>query len=310
MSKKLLSFILINLFFVFQVSGQKNISFLGNVKFPGKTLAGVWHYVSSTNKEYALVGTGTGLSIVDVTTPTAPNLLFDIPGVNSLWREVKTYSHYAYVTTEGVGGGITIIDMDSLPLAVNYKTYTGDGAIAGMLGRSHTLQIEGNYLYINGATGLANGGVLICDLTDPWNPVYVGEENLRYCHDSYIRNDTLWASELNNGFSVFDITNKTNPVFIVSHNTPSNFNHNAWLSDNGKYLFTTDEKADAPLGVFDVSDLTNIQQVDLYYTTLNPSAEVHNVRVINDYLINPSYGNSSYGAQLTIVDAARPSNVI
>lgn len=298
------------LFLQFSVFAQKNISFLGNLKFPGKTLAGVWQYIDSIGNEYALVGTSDGLAIVDITNPASPNLLFDVPAVGSLWREVKTYSHYAYVTTEG-GGGVTIVDMDSLPLAVNYKTYTGDGVISGLLGKSHSLQIEGDYLYINGPTGLANGGILICSLADPWNPTYVGEENLFYVHDCFVRNDTLWASEVYKGqFSVFDITDKTTPVLLATQFTPGAFNHNAWLSDNGQYLFTTDEKVNAPLGVFDVSDLNNIKQVDLYYTNLNPDAEVHNVRVINDFLINPSYGDSTYGSQLTICDAARPQNVI
>jgi len=307
--KKLLCSCLTALIFMSASVAQKNLSLLGNLKFPGNTLAGVWHYVDG-NTEYALVGTSVGMSIVDVTNPASPQLLFNIPGAPSLWREVKTYGHFAYVSTEG-GGGITIVDMDSLPLAVNYKTYTGDGAIAGVLSRAHTVQVEGNYLYINGSQDLPPGGVVICDLADPWNPVYIANENLHYVHDCFVRNDTLWTSEIWDGqFSAFDITNKSNPVWLASQPTPASFNHNGALSDNGQYFFTTDELSFAPVGVFDVSDLSNIKQVDLYYTNLNPTAEVHNVRVLNDFLINPSYGNTSYGSQLTICDAARPFNII
>jgi len=306
--KKFLAF-LSCIFLFLTASGQKNLTMLGHLPFPGKTSAGVWHYADNGN-EYALVGTSTGLAIVNVTVPSVPVLITEVPGNNSLWREVKTYQHYAYVTTEG-GGGVTIINLDSLPLAVSYKYFTGNDTITGLLDRAHTLQVEGDYLYLNGASNFFPGGVLIFSLADPWNPVLVGSESFRYSHDCYVRNDTMWVSEIGDGqFSVYDITNKAAPVLIVSQPTPGAFNHNAWLSDDGNYLFTTDELPYTPLGVFDVSDLSNIQLVDVYYTNMNPTAEVHNVRVLNDFLINPSYGNTTYNSQLTICDAARPHNII
>jgi hypothetical protein len=61
----------------------------------------------------------------------------------------------------------------------------------------------------------------------------------------------------------------------------------------------------APLTAFDISDLHNIRLLDVYYPSMDPSREVHNVRGINDYLINPSYGG-----QLSLVDARFPDNLI
>jgi choice-of-anchor B domain-containing protein len=218
-----------------------------------------------------------------------------------LWREVKTYGHYAYAGTEG-GGGITIVDLSGLPATYNSKTYTGDGAISGQLGSSHTVQVFGEYLYAFGTSI----GTVICSLADPWNPVYVGTYSNFYVHDGTVRNDTLWSSEIFNGqFSIVDITNKANPIVTASYTTPGNFNHNGWFSDDGRYFYTTDEYNNTPLGVFDVSDINNITLVNTYYNDTMPEKEVHNVRVFNDYLINPSYGS-----QLTIVDGARPLNLI
>ena len=59
------------------------------------------------------------------------------------------------------------------------------------------------------------------------------------------------------------------------------------------------------LSPFDVSDLSKHPLLNEYLTSICPQAEVHNVRVLNDFLINPSYGN-----QITLVDAARPANLI
>ncbi|HRI62245.1 MAG TPA: carboxypeptidase regulatory-like domain-containing protein, partial [Saprospiraceae bacterium] len=58
-------------------------------------------------------------------------------------------------------------------------------------------------------------------------------------------------------------------------------------------------------GAFDVSDLDNITLLDTYLPSQKPAAEVHNVRVKGNFLVNPSYGG-----QLTIVDATRPDNLI
>lgn len=276
---------------------------LGQLSFP-TTCAGVWHYADANGNEFALIGNGDGIAIVNVTVPTNPVLLFTVPAANSLWREIKVYGHYAYAGTEG-GGGITIIDLSNLPNSYISKIYDGDGAIAGQLSTSHTVQVFGEYLYIFGSN-IGVGGAIICSLNDPWNPQYVGTYNTNYLHDGTVYNDTLYGSEIYDGqFSIIDVTDKANPVLVGTQATPGNFNHNTWFSDNHQYLYTTDEIANTPLGVFDVSDIQNIQLVDTYVNDTMSNHEVHNVRVINDFLINPSYGS-----QLTIVDGARPENLI
>jgi len=284
---------------------QVNLQLLGHLAFPATTCAGVWQFVDSLGNEYALVGAGNGIAIADVTDPANPVLIFTVPAANSLWRELKTHTHYCYATTEG-GGGVTIVNLEYLPDSVQWKVYTGDGAINGQLSSGHTCAIDDGYLYVFGSN-IGAGGAIICDLnTDPWNPQYVGQYNLEYIHDGYIRNDTLWAGEIYAGqFSVIDVSNKSNPVLLATQPTPGAFCHNTWLSDNGQTLFTTDEVGGTPLGSFDVSDIANIKLLDTYLTDSMPNEEVHNTRVLNDFLINPSYGS-----QLTICDATRPGNII
>jgi len=283
--------------------GQVNLQMLGNLPF-GTTCAGVRGYVDANNNEYALIGAGNGISIADVTDPTNPTLLFTVPANNSLWREIAIYDHYAYACTEG-GGGITIIDLDSLPNSYTATIYDGDGAIAGQIGSAHTIQVFDEYLYIFGSN-IGSGGALICSLSNPLNPTFIGSYNLEYIHDGYVRDDTLYAGEIYAGqFTVIDVTDKANPNLLATQSTPGNFTHNTWLSDDGQFLYSTDEVANAPLASYDITDLQNIQQVDAYKTNLMPAEEVHNVRVLNDFLINPSYGS-----QITIVDGARPSNLI
>jgi choice-of-anchor B domain-containing protein len=287
----------------FLLSAQNNLQLLGHLPYDTATLAGCGHYVDHTGGEWGLVGTGKGLSIVDVSNPAAPAQKFYIPQLHNLWREIKTWNGYAYAGSEISGSGITIVDLHYLPDSIRYKTWFGDSV--NVILRSHTVQAQDGYLYINGG-GNVTSGTVIADLIDPWNPHIVGKYADFYVHDCFVRGDTMWTSEIYTGqFSVVKITDKSNPQYLVSHPTPFVFNHNSWLSDDSKTLYTTDEKAKAPLGAFDVSDLNNITLIDTYYPSGNPSAEVHNVRVLHDFLINPSYGG-----QLTVVDGARPNNLI
>lgn len=297
------------LFVSFASQAQFNLNLLGHLPYPNNTCAGVWHYVDTLGNEYALVGVDDRVSIVDVTTPATLSEVFSVPalpGQSSLWREIKTEGKYAYAVSEG-GGGVLIIDLSALPGAINSKHYYGDGVIANQITSAHTIAVTDGYAYVFGTGGgLANGGALILDLADPWNPTYVGQYNLEYIHDGYIRNDTLWAGEIYAGqFSVIDVSNKANPVLLATQTTPGQFCHNTWLTDNSEFLFTTDEINGQPLGSFDITDLSNIKLVDTYLTDSMPNEEVHNVRVLNDFLINPSYGS-----QLVICDGARPDNII
>ena len=285
--------------------GSSGLSLLAHLPYDSATLAGCWHHVDAQGREYALVGTSKGLSIVDLSNPGQPFQRFHIPMLPNNWREVKTWEGFAYIGSEAVNSGITIVDLRQLPDTVLWKVWHGDGPYEGQVIKSHTVATADGYLYIFGGATLTDGAI-ICSLQDPWNPTIVGTYTANYIHDGYIRNDTLWAGEIYQGqFSVIDVSDKSNPVLLATHPTPGGFNHNTWLSDDGQTLYTTDEKPNAPLAAFRISDLDNISLLDVYYPSQNPSREVHNVRVLEDFLINPSYGG-----QLTIVDAHRPDNLI
>jgi choice-of-anchor B domain-containing protein len=289
-------------------SAQKNLTLISTINY-GQVLAGVWHYNDNTGNEYALIGANNGIVIADITNAAAPIVLDTIPAPNSIWHELTILGNYAYCVTEGQGtigvnAGMLVIDLTSLPGQCNYKFWPGDGAILNQLNTAHTIKSDNGFVYINGSN-LGGGGVIFVDVSNPYFPTYAGMYTVHYVHDCYLAHDTMYTSELTAGFSAVNVANKTNPVVMASQATPANFNHNAWLSDNHQILFTTDEQPNAPLGSFDVSDLSFIKQLDLYTCDTLGTSEVHNVRVWNNWLICPSYGS-----QLTLVDAARPDNLI
>jgi len=283
-----------------------NTTFVSTYSYPGQTLANIWGYAAG-GREYALVGAYNGLSIEDVTNPGAPVHITQIPGSSSSWHEIKTYSHYAYVVSEG-GSGVQIVDLNGLPgTTLTYQSYFGDGAINGLLTRAHALHIDETkgYLYVYGSQQFS-GKPLVFNLNiDPYNPVYVNYVDfIGYGHDGYVDNDRLYTGHIYAGmFSVVDMTNKNNPVLLASQSTPGAFTHNTWAS--GNTLFTTDEISNSYLSAYDISNLNNITLLDKIQSNPGSSSIVHNTYIINDYAITSWYKDG-----FTITDVSRPDNMV
>ena len=59
-----------------------------------------WGYVSSSGREYAMIGTNRGTAFVEVTNPANPQWLQFHSGPTSTWRDIKIFEEHAY----GEGG--------------------------------------------------------------------------------------------------------------------------------------------------------------------------------------------------------------
>lgn len=287
---------------------NQNIEFRSKMSFPGQTIANVCGYADN-GREYALLGASLGLIIVDVTDPEMPVQITQVPGPNNLWKEIKTYSHYTYTTSEG-GFGINIVDLSKLPDAnLDFHSYLGDSTVAGAVTTIHALHIDvtKGFLYAYG-TSIFQGGALVFDLKqDPYNPKYVGKfDQFGYIHDGYVDNDTLFASHIYSGlFSVVDMTDKANPKVLATQQTPNSFTHNTWLSDDHKVVFTTDETPNSFLTAYDISDLDDIKLLDKVQSNPGSNSAVHNTHVRGNYAITSWYHDG-----VTIVDATLPGNLV
>lgn len=314
-------FLSISLAFATTVQAQPTDSLLcsalGHLDYTPEA-SDVWGYAAD-GKEYALIGLRNALSIVDVTDPVNPIEKERIPGAPSIWRDIKTWQHYAYATHDLVSNpnipasGLLLVDMDSvgLPGTVRHKYIRPGIPLPGggfdTLNTAHNLYIDENGIcYIFGAN-VGNGGALMFDLNpDPWNPVYLGIFDQYYLHDGVVRGDTLWGSAVFSGFlTVVDVSNKAQPQVWATQLTPNQFTHNAWISDDNRYVFTTDEVSSAFLGAYDVTDLQNITEVDRVKTSTDPATIPHNVHYFDRYLVT-----SYYTAGVQIVDASEPDMLV
>ena len=269
----------------------------------------VWGYVAADGTEYALVGTQKGTSIVSLANPAEPEELFYLPGAESVWRDIKTWKDYAYVTNEEAGG-LLIVDLSNLPDYVDIFKWTG--VIEGEdtlvnYQTAHNIWIDEHGVGYLLGTNVKNKVTVILDLdNNPTEPEILGYYEEHYVHDAFVRGDTLWTAEINNGtMSVVDVSDKANPIIWATQETPLHLAHNVWLSDDNKYAFTTDETTASEIVCYDVSDLEDIEETDRYRVEPNDGCIPHNVTVLNNYLIT-----AYYSAGVTIVDFSQPHNLV
>ncbi len=312
--KKITFFCLLCLFTLTSFA-QVNMSLQSTVTYGSLRLNDVWGYEAG-GSEYALVGTRQGVNILDVSNPAMPVDLGTATGPTTVWRDIKTWGNYAYVINEEEDG-LLVIDLSGLPTPITssdwYYWEPNIPDLGGVLSTCHNIWIDENgYGYLAGCDR-NSGGVIYIDLftnaaTDGM-PIYVDKGPAVYAHDVYVDNNIMYTSEVYAGdFSIFNVANKAATTQIgLSQETPYAFTHNAWPNGAGDVLFTTDEKSNASVAAYDISDPNDIQLLDEFrpLATINTGVLPHNVHVINDYLVISHYSDG-----VVIVDASVPENMI
>ncbi|MDG1137655.1 MAG: choice-of-anchor B family protein, partial [Phycisphaerales bacterium] len=229
-----------------------------------------WGYVSPSGREYALMGTSSGTVIVEVTNPGNAQVVASLSGPNSLWRDIKTYSTYMYVVSEG-GGGIQVFNLADIDNG-NVQTLNSAGS-----GATHNVVIdtESGFLY---RTGGAPDGMYIYSLANPAAPVQVGQWTDRYIHDAQVvtytqgpfagRQIAFCCAGFSGGWSdtgltIVDVTNKSN-TFVVSQAYYSNaaYSHQGWLSEDRKYFYLNDELDEQNFGGNTTTRVINVEDIE------------------------------------------------
>ncbi len=288
------------LYATISLNAQRNLDYLGYLPY-SQTLSDVWGYVAADGHEYALVGALDGVSVVDVQDPALPVELAFLPGAESIWRDLKVWQQYAYVTNE-TGGGLAILDLSNLPFSVDTFSYRERD-----LWSAHNLFIDSSGIaYICGAN-IDGGGVTMLDLSsNPLEPVFVGAYSDRYVHDVYVRGDTMWTADIQIGeFSVIDISDKSNPVVLASQSTPFGLTHNCWLSEDGASLAVTEEYFAGHILTYDVSDLSDIRELGRFRSNWESNVIPHNVFYRGNWLVSSYYRDGVF-----LTDATRPQNLV
>lgn len=271
-----------------------------------------WSYVHHDGREYAILGTTTGTSIVRLTDPRNPVEVDFIGGPPSDWREMKQYRNWVYVCSEGAGTGrgIQIISMENPDNPRLVKTYrTG-------FDTAHTVSIDTTraILYCNGTSigmvALALQPQTGAPNATPESPDEIGVFSDYYVHDLHLRGTLGYVAAINDGFeSILDLSVIANlnagaaTVEVKRWNTPANFTHNSWTTKNGDYLIVTEENSGGKPKVYDI---TGAGAPVLKYTFTDLPAHIgHNVHVKGD----TAYV-SYYTAGIRLYDISDPTKPV
>lgn len=282
-------------------------------------LSDIWGWTDG-EREYALIGLINAFTVVDVTNPDSPVKLFHttVDGPRTFWRDIKTWGHYAFGVHDspmsGASQGLAIMDLQYLPDSMPTVFWTGPAGSMRQLSEAHNIYIDENgYAYLAGHD-YGGGGVLILDIaTDPLNPTVAGQWQDGYVHDCFARGDTLWTSDGSSSggsggekrFSAVDVSDKSNLVLLGYGSTPGGYSHNIWASDNGRAVFTTDESSGAYIAAHDVTDVTDMQEIDRYRSNPGSGVIPHNVHVYNDFLVISYYRDG-----VVVLDASQPDELV
>ncbi|HVL39080.1 MAG TPA: choice-of-anchor B family protein, partial [Fimbriimonadaceae bacterium] len=271
--------------------------------------AGCTGYVSPSGREYAIMGLRTSTAFVEVTNPSAPVIVAQIPMPASTWHENAVAGPYAYLVTEA-GGGVRIVDMSNIDNGVvtHVATYTGNS-----LNNVHTVQALGDYVYLNGS----NRGFVILDVSNKTAPVEVSRWTTRYVHDSYIHRYTsgpyagrtiAFLCCAGNGLYIVDITNPSTIVNLgnVAYIPSNGYCHSGALTADGKYFLINDEFDERNSLVETCSThIINVENLSLpTYVgafTNNENIIDHNSRMKDGFLVLAAYRGG-----LRIYDASNP----
>ncbi len=260
-----------------------------------------WGYTSPSGREYAIFGHSDGTAFVEITDPTNPVIISNQSGPNSLWRDIKTYSTFAYAVSEG-GGGIQVFNLANID--------NGQVTFVRTVGSSNThnvaIDTTSGFLYRTGGVG---NGLIMYSLSNPGNPVQVGTWSDRYVHDAQVvtytsgpfagRQIAFCAAGLNGGgtdtgVTVLDVTNKAAP-FVRSQTGYSNraYSHQLWIDEEAQYLYHGDELDEGgsvsttTTRIFDISDLDNVTFVRSF-TNGSPAVD-HNMYILGDTMYQANY---------------------
>lgn len=326
-----------------------NIDYLARIPLTGfstqpLSAANLWGFIDrDDNREYVIVGLRNGTAVVDVTNPESPREVATIPGVTNAWREVKVYQvaaatgghrAYAYVTTEGSGAGLQILDLTGLPNTVTLTNTLHD------LSTSHTLYISNidyatgmalpgaqAFMYVAGAD-LLGGRYRIYDLTDPVNPALVTTSPgapgapTPYMHDStsvlLTDNRTTQCAAAHNPCEVlidfnvervdlWDVTDKAAPAFLGTATYPNaRYIHSGWPTADQRNVIVHDELDELRIAGLNTSIYT-LDIGDLRAPTIMTSyTGADTTTDHNGYTVGNRYYLAHYRRGLVIHDLTNP----
>ncbi|KAH0605170.1 uncharacterized protein H6S33_005152 [Morchella sextelata] len=334
------------------VTGYLTHEDLGSTNATERIGSSIWG-ITLEGREFAIIGQADGTAFAEVVGKGWWNYVpyigkkegtLDYIGrlpqhsVPIIWREIKTYKHYAIIGSEAVGHGIQIFDLRNLlevrtwwnRLSTATKTFDIVKDVVGHfdklpVGRSHNVVIAeaSQHIIAVGAQprdDTCRSGLIFIDVSDPSNPTQTGcAASDGYVHDAqcliYRGPDTRYNGvEICYGYNedsltIYNITDKADAQIIsrISYEGAS-YTHQGWVLDpeNQEFLLMDDEldeqkKAGAAADQRATTYIWNIANLEKPILTGTYKSDVVSIDH-NQYVHKGFSYQSNYGAGMRILD--------
>ncbi len=300
----------------------------------------IWGFVDLNDKrEYAIIGLRNGTAVVDVTDPANPTEVGTIPGLQTIWRDVKVlqtfdsaadrWKAYAYVTADSVNQSFQIIDLTALPASISLAATVNAFASAHNIymanidyATGRPLPGETPFAYILGSN-LQSGAFRILEFSNPLAPttVTMPPVGTGYIHDasSMLVTDARTADcaaghnpcevliDYNEtSVDFWDVTDKAAPVKLSSLTYPNaEYTHSGWWSKDKKFVYIQDELDEQRTGINTrvvIVDLSDLKNPSIAGNWNGPTKAIDH----NGFTLDDEYYMSNYRRGLTVLDIADP----
>ncbi|MQA63257.1 MAG: choice-of-anchor B family protein [Actinophytocola sp.] len=283
----------------------------------------IWGWTDpETGREYALMGTTSGTSFIDVTEPSSPVYLGMLPSFQPVetlfasWRDVKVHADHAYIVSEEPLHGMQVFDLTRLRGVTSEQSWTQD-AHYPLVGGAHNVAIneDSGFAYIIGSA-TCDGGPHMVDINEPQSPAFAGcvaEDG--YTHDTqaviYDGPDTRFTgheilfNSNEDTVTIVDITDKANPVQLSRTGYENaSYTHQGWLTEDSRHFLFNDEADEQNHGINTTTYILDVNRLTEpflrgTYVADNPSID-HNL-----YTKEGKVFEANYRSGLRILDTKR-----
>jgi choice-of-anchor B domain-containing protein len=304
----------------------------------GVQMNDIWGWTDpKTGKEYALVGRINGTSFVDVSDPSNPVYVANLPMTEgsraNAWRDIKVYKNHAYVVADNAGEhGIQVVDLTKLRDFEGSPMTLEEDTVYDKVNSVHNIVInkDTGFAYAVGSSGggqTCGGGLHMVNIQDPKNPTFAGcfadpstgRSGTGYTHDAQCvtyegpdkeyQGEEICVGANETAISIANVTDKENPQALSTASYPDYaYVHQGWFTEDQRYFFQNDELDELTGNVdrtrtliWDLSDLDDPQFVDEYF--FDNSSSDHNL-----YIKGNTMYQSNYVSGLQVVDISDPEN--
>jgi choice-of-anchor B domain-containing protein len=295
------------------------LSFIPHAELGGGTGNDIWGWTDpATGREYALVGESSGTAFVDISNPTQPVYLGNLPPhtAPSAWRGIKVFANHAFIVSEAADHGMQVFDLTQLRTVTAPPVTFAETAHYAGFGSTHTLALNTRtgFAYAVG-TRTCEGGLHVVDVRTPTSPRAAGCFSLDgYTHETqcviYEGPDTIYREReicLNSNedtLTIVDATDKLQQIQLSRTGYGgSAYTHQGWLTEDQRFFLVNDEGDEQAFRhrtrtwIWEVSDL-DAPALVTYYDGPTSSID-HNLYVRGNLVYETNYRSG-----LRVLDAS------